>query len=77
MYVAFNLYSRRLSPDHSFLEKANIAPKSNDLHNIMLQLGQRTFAHNTAGVPSSSHVPRNIQLTASFAAMACLEWVVW
>ena len=61
MYVTFNPHCH-LSSDHSFLGQANLRhctkpsaepplPTTNDSHNTMLQLGQGTFTHNTAGVP--------------------------
>ena len=87
MYVAFSPHSRDLSPDHSFLEQAHLrhyaelsAPPlttSCALRGTMLQLGQRTFTHNTAGVPIIVACTIEDLINGLVGGEAFLGWVVW
>ena len=72
MYVALNPHYRHLSPDHFFLELAYL-----DTTGTMLQLGQRTFTHNTAVVPIIVACIIEDSINDLVGCEAFLGWVVW
>ena len=77
MYVALNPHSRHLSPDHSFLEHAHLRHYTKPPAGTMLQLGQRTFTHNTAVVPIIVACTIEDSINDLVGCEAFLGWVVW